>query len=221
MSIKRKKPTAKYPGSDSEPFQRGMHWYGDPVVKTGRERMTEKKRILFWELAGAFFIVSLGSLLHFVFAWFDGWPPLALFAAVNESIWEHLKMVFWPGFLFALFSIPFFKGRIKNYWIGKTAGLITMPLIIVILFYAYRLLFGGHNLIYDIGIFVLAAFAGQWLGYRIMVKNALQRFRLAAYFLLVLCVLAFSLFTFFPPRVPLFRCGQSGEYGILEMPSLQ
>ena len=53
--------------------------------------------IVSWELASAAFMVLAGSGLHFAFDWSAGWPPLALIAAVNESIWEHLKLAFWPG----------------------------------------------------------------------------------------------------------------------------
>ena len=61
--------------------------------------------IIRWELIGAVFIVLAGSALHFVFAWTGGWRPVALVAAVNESIWEHLKLAFWPGFFWALLPL--------------------------------------------------------------------------------------------------------------------
>ena len=68
-----------------------------------------KKYALKWELLGIVFIIVLGGALHFVFDLSGEWPPLALIAAVNESVWEHLKLGFWPAliyFLFPVFSFP-------------------------------------------------------------------------------------------------------------------
>lgn len=50
--------------------------------------MTQQSRtILCWEIIGAIFIIFAGSALHFVFGWVGGWRPVALIAAVNESVW--------------------------------------------------------------------------------------------------------------------------------------
>ena len=38
----------------------------------------------------------IGSLLHFMFQLFQKNPVIGIFAPVNESIWEHSKMMTWP-----------------------------------------------------------------------------------------------------------------------------
>lgn len=68
-----------------------------------------KTKIFSWEVVGAILISFAGSLLHFVFELFNGWPPLALTAAVNESTWEHLKLAFWPALVYALIEWRFFR----------------------------------------------------------------------------------------------------------------
>ncbi|MFX0202676.1 MAG: DUF6512 family protein, partial [Candidatus Hodarchaeota archaeon] len=55
------------------------------------------KTILRWELVGFIVIFIIGSMLHFVFELFNKWSPIGLIAAVNESVWEHLKLAFWPA----------------------------------------------------------------------------------------------------------------------------
>jgi len=73
------------------------------MTRAGRDGGTRAARaILSREMAGAAFVILVGSALHFVFDWTGGWRPAALFAAVNESIWEHLKLAFWPGLAWAL-----------------------------------------------------------------------------------------------------------------------
>ena len=175
-----------------------------------------KKLILYLEILGIFFISLSGSALHFVFEWSGEWPPLALIAAVNESVWEHLKLAFWPGMIYSLVVYPFLKRKAKNFWTAKTAGLYAMPIVIIIMFYSYLAIAGKSNLAYDISTFILAVSAGQLLSYHLMMKDIHQRsVTIIAVALLLLITAAFCLFTFFPPKFPLFRDFVTGKYGII------
>jgi hypothetical protein len=168
-----------------------------------------------WELAGAVFIFLSGGLLHFVFDWSGSWAPVALIAPVNESIWEHLKMVFWPGLVFVLLSYPFLRYRTEDFWTAKIAGLLSMPLVILALFYAYQLVFKTHNLAYDIAIFILAVALGQWVSYSLLLRSRPPRnARRILIMALLAAVTAFSLFSYFPPKFPLFRDSHTGGYGV-------
>jgi len=167
-----------------------------------------------WEAIGMLVIIITGSLLHFVFAWLGNWPPAALVAAVNESTWEHLKLAFWPALIWGLVEYPYLKNRVNNFWLAKVAGLYLMPILIVVLFYSYKFIFGGHNLAYDIGIFIVAIIAGQGLSYYLMTKPAWPRLKLVAPVLLIIIIAAFSLLTYFPIKAELWRDSVSGGYGI-------
>ena len=61
-----------------------------------------QKRLLRWELIGFAFTGAVGTLLHFVYEWTGGDPLIAAFCAVNESTWEHMKLLFVPFFLFTM-----------------------------------------------------------------------------------------------------------------------
>jgi hypothetical protein len=175
----------------------------------------DKATFFHWELAGAISIFLSGGLLHFLFEWSGGWAPVALIAAVNESVWEHLKMVFWPGLIFALVSYPFLRGRSENFWTAKIAGLLSMPLVILALFYAYKLVFKTHNLAYDIAIFILAVALGQWIGFSLLQRSRPPRYaRLILIAGLLVALTAFSLFSYFPPKYPLFQDSHTGDYGL-------
>jgi hypothetical protein len=56
------------------------------------------KSVLLFELVGIVFIIFLGSALHFTFEWSGNQPAVGIFSAVNESVWEHLKLAFWPAY---------------------------------------------------------------------------------------------------------------------------
>ena len=61
-----------------------------------------RKHLFFWELAGFVFTGAAGTLLHFVYEWSGGSVLAAAFSAVNESTWEHMKLLFFPLFLFSM-----------------------------------------------------------------------------------------------------------------------
>jgi hypothetical protein len=176
-----------------------------------------KAKIFAWELTGAVLISLAGSLLHFVFELFNKWPPLALIAAVNESVWEHLKLAFWPALIFALIERPLFRKHVKNFRAAKAAGILAMPLVIVSVFYGYTAL-AGHNVLWaDISLFVLAVLAGQMLSYWILVRRPFPpEVNIAGIIVLALMIAAFLLLTFFPPHLPLFCDPRTGQYGILK-----
>ena len=174
-----------------------------------------RAEILRREMLGVGFIILLGSFLHFVFDLLGRWPPAALIAAVNESVWEHLKLAFWPAVLYALLEWPYFRSRVPHFWPAKTVGIFAMPSIIAGGFYGYTALAGRHIFLIDISLFVIAAFAGQRISAALLFRKPPPlAVRFAAGVLLALMIAAFSLGTYFPPRVPLFRETRSGHYGI-------
>jgi len=174
-----------------------------------------RKSVLRWELVGIIVISVLGSLLHFSFEWAGGWKPLGVISAVNESVWEHLKIAFWPALFYGIFQYPFLKKLTDNFIIAKASGIYAMPLAIVVLFYSYTTATGREILIVDILIFVIAVAVGQIVSYKILTKHGLPAWldKLGLAFLIALAI-AFGVFTFFPPGLPIFRDPSMGTYGI-------
>ena len=119
------------------------------------------KKVQSWEIIGILIIIGFGTTLHFWFEWTDYWRPMALIAAVNESTWEHFKMAFWPALIYALIEYPFIKDDCNNFALAKFAGLFTMPIITMILFYGYTALTGTHMLWVDVVVFILSVIGGQ------------------------------------------------------------
>jgi len=174
-----------------------------------------KKPILKWELFGIVFVFLLGALLHFVFEWSGESRIAGLIASVNESVWEHLKLTYWPALLYAALEYRRVRNLSDNFIIAKTASIYVMPAAIIALFYAYTTITGSDNLIADITIFVVAVALGQLTSYRILILPHLSRRRyISAIIGLVALGVVFALFTFYPPRFPIFRDPVSGAYGI-------
>jgi len=174
--------------------------------------------LLKWELWGIAVIFVAGTLLHFLFDWTGQFVPVGILAAVNESVWEHLKLAFWPA-LFYSFIVYWAAGKGYPAFISsKAAGILLMPLLIVVLHYSYRSLLGRHIVLVDILIFALAAAAGQMVSYRLTAAyrtpGGWMKLFIPAAAVFAICL---GLFTFYPPKWPIFRDGQSGRYGIWEM----
>lgn len=174
-----------------------------------------KSFILRKELLGFFIITIIGILLHFCFAWSGSFKPLALFCAVNESVWEHLKIGFWPAFFFSLYEYFKFGRNKDNFLVGKTAALYSIPITITIVFYLIKAITGQHYLWLDISLFVLAIALSQLISYRIITSTKnYSKYNGLSLILLIILTAAFSLFTYFPPKLELFKDTPTGTYGI-------
>jgi hypothetical protein len=168
-----------------------------------------------YELAGIVFIVMVGAMLHFTFELSGNQPAVGVFSAVNESVWEHLKLGFWPALVWVFIEYRSIKKWTNNFFFAKNVGIYLIPIVISILFYSYTFVLGESVLVIDILIFVVAVIVGQLVSYKVLtyrrLPDVLSMISLVA---LVLLVVAFVLFTFYPPHLPLFRDPITGEYGI-------
>jgi hypothetical protein len=174
-----------------------------------------RKKVLTYELSGAVFIIILGSLLHFTFELSGYQPIVGAFSAVNESVWEHLKLAFWPALFFSLIDFLPLRHDVNNFVFAKTAGVYLMVAIIPAIFYTYTTLTGESNLAVDVGSFVLAVVLGQLLGYKLLTIRQLPRWvKWVSLVFYVLLAVLFVVFTFYPPQVPIFFDPVSGGYGI-------
>lgn len=173
-----------------------------------------KKAISLWQFLG-FAVTSFGgTLLHFLYEWTRQSLLSAPFSGVNESTWEHMKLLYFPMLLFALIERRIFGGR-HDFWcvklIGITAGLVLIP----VLFYTYNGVFGKSPDFVNIGIFFVAAAIAYLLETRLYQANRV-RCRSPRLALAAICVigLAFVLFTFATPKLPIFEDPITGTYGI-------
>ncbi|MCW4008670.1 MAG: DUF6512 family protein [Candidatus Bathyarchaeota archaeon] len=174
------------------------------------------RRTLFYELAGIIFIIAFGSVLHFTFEWSGRQVAVGVFSAINESVWEHLKLGFWPAIVFALFEFTQLRKTVNNFLLAKTVSIYLIPTVIIIIFYSYTAILGESILAIDILTFIIAVIAGQIVSYKLLTgKKLAPKLSVVCLIALLLLALAFVLFTFYPPRLSLFQDPVTGEYGII------
>lgn len=144
-----------------------------------------------------------GSALHFLH---DALPnPLtALISPVNESVFEHLKLLFWPSLAAGAFLARRTEQR-AGLWSAVFAGVLAMPVFLLGVYYVLFCALGIESLAADIALYFLALLAGFGLAWRLDSSGRAER---AGGFLLMLVILygaALILFTFAAPALPLFQ----------------
>lgn len=163
-----------------------------------------KKDMKLWQLVGFAFTSIAGTLLHFLYEWTGENKLAALFSGVNESTWEHMKLLFFPMFAFACVEYFFFKDD-KEFWCVKLRGIVSGLILIPTLFYTYNGVIGRSPDFINILIFFVSAAAAYYYETRLFEKDG-RKCRSSKLSLFTLCLIAltFFLFTFYPPTIGLF-----------------
>jgi len=84
--------------------------------------------------------------------------------AVNESTWEHLKLVFWPIVLFAVVEWFAYGRNTPGFWPAKALSVLIAMATIVVLFYTYTGILGYNLMAVDIATFVIGTILAYCFG---------------------------------------------------------
>ena len=169
-----------------------------------------------WNLAGAVFTLLAGPLLHFAYDWFGG--AAAVFGAVNESTWEHLKLLFWPMFFFSALEYLTYGRKTPGFLCIRVLSILVGMLTTTALFYTYTGVLGHNLLAADIGTFVAGVTAAYLFSSRRLQSPGPRAGSapagLLALFMAAALAFCFILFTYCPPHIGLFLDPVTGSYGI-------
>jgi len=172
-----------------------------------------KRSIGLWQLMGFAVTALAGTLLHFLYDWLGEAVWIAPFSGVNESTWEHMKLLFWPMFIFAVVQSFFFRER-EDFWCVKLRGILLGIIIIPILFYTYNGAIGKSPDWLNIAIFfVAAAIAYIYETRSFNNKTTPCKSQRTAIAILCAFALAFAVFTFFTPKIGIFIDPVTKMYG--------
>lgn len=169
-----------------------------------------------WHLAGIIFTIGAGTLDHFIYQWSGENVLLAPFSAVNESTWEHLKLLAVPMLLFSFIEYFAYGKAFSNFLAVRTCCVLAGMASIIATFYGYVALTNQHWLWADIAIFVFAVILSYVLSFFLLKHHLLadMGWELTARVLLALLVVSFVFFTGQPPHVFLFHDPVTGHYGM-------
>lgn len=173
------------------------------------------KKLLKLEFLGFIFVSVFGTLGHFVFDWSNESKFVALFSPVNESPWEHLKLLFFPFLVFIIFTaIKLRQDKFNVSFAGFVSILLGMW---GTLSYYYTLtgIIGKNNEFINISSFFIGVLIAVIINY-IMLDKSIGRGSLNGVGIagLTVTALIFILFTFEPPLLPLFQDPTNFTFGI-------
>lgn len=166
--------------------------------------------ILKFEIINTIFILVSGVLLHFTFEWSNNNVLIGIFSPVNESTWEHLKLVFFPMLITIFIGHFYFKNNFSNYLCSKVQGFILSALFMIISFYTYAGILGTNYSFINIIIFFISVILGQYYSLKKIISNSSCNNLI---FLIILLIF-FIFFTFSPPRIGLFKDPITNSFGI-------
>ncbi len=161
-------------------------------------------RLKRYTIAGIFFTLITGTLLHFVYEWSGNNRIAGLFSAVNESTWEHMKLVFFPMLLYSFYM----NMKLKNVYPCVTSallfGILLGTLLIPIIFYTYSGVLGRNLSVLNISTFIISVLISFCSVYKLSLSCRLEDFQDLLEILVLFFAVCFLLFTYNPPEIGIF-----------------
>lgn len=173
-----------------------------------------KRKIRNYQIVSIIFVCILGTLLHFTYELSGGNQLVASFSAVNESVWEHLKLLFFPMLLSTIIGYVYIGKNTSNFICAKTLGIIASMLFIVIFFYTYTGIIGKSIVFIDIASFFVAVILGECIAYKLITSN-FKCNNIVAIITLTIILICFIVFTYSPPNLEIFKDPVTNQYGII------
>ena len=114
------------------------------------------RRLNIFLIIGAVFTIITGTLLHFVYEWSGESLFVGIFSPINESVWEHLKLLFFPMSVWILIGYFIFGKKFKTYIPSAVIGILSGMILIPMWFYTYTVFTGKPILFLDILSFIIS-----------------------------------------------------------------
>lgn len=160
-------------------------------------------------------IFLLCFLFHFIYDWLPS-GITAIFFPVNESIWEHMKLLFSAVVFYGIIDyiiLQKFKIKYNNFFTSLFVSAITIIPIYLIMFLPvyYKI---GENMVITIGIMLLAIIISQVISYYILKARDCDKLNIISLILIIVSYIIFAYLTYNPIKNELFFDTQEEKYGI-------
>lgn len=157
-----------------------------------------------YTIIGIIFVLIAGTIAHYVYDWSGQNMILGFFFPINESTWEHMKLVFFPMLLYTFYISRKISSEnpcvTSSFLLGTLVGTFLIPVI----FYTYTGILGYDVLILDLLTFVLSVLAGFYIAYKGSESCRIKPYENILKFSVFVTAVMFIVFTYFPPSVGLF-----------------
>ena len=163
---------------------------------------------------GMIFIALFGTFLHFLYEMSHHNKFVAIFAAVNESTWEHIKICMTATILWSLYDGYVF-GTNPNYLVAKSVSLLTIIVLIPALFYLYTAFTKKSILVIDVICFYITVVVSQYIfKYIISIPQLPFIYSYLGVILLAIEFGSYMFLTYQPIKNFIFKDPISHKYGL-------
>ena len=167
------------------------------------------------KLVSTFGIFFLCFLTHFMYEWFPN-TLFSIFFPVNESIWEHMKMLFTAVILYSIIDyliLRSFKQKTDNFLINVFITATTSIPIFLILYLPFYFLIGENMALNLIVLFITIAIS-QIISYYILKAKTYPNLNLISIIGIILAYIILGILTYYPLTNDLFFDPSNEKYGI-------
>ena len=150
------------------------------------------------------FVVLLGVFLHFAYDLSGNNPIVGLFALTTESVWEHLKLIFFPMLILTLWDLYTRQRNNLSFLPARVIGILSGMIFTIIVFYTVTGVIGATIAWVNILIYLLSVAFAFWIEKKLC--NRCRNLSISwAIFILILFIILFIVFTIAPPDLGIFR----------------
>ena len=160
-------------------------------------------------------IFLLCFLFHFIYDWIPNYIT-AIFFPVNESIWEHMKLLFSAVVMYGIIDyiiLQKFKIKYNNFFTNLfVTGISIIPIYLIMFLPVYYKI--GENMLITIGIMLIAIIISQVISYYILKAHDLDKLNIISLILIIMTYIVFAYLTYYPIKTELFFDTQEEKYGL-------
>lgn len=163
------------------------------------------KHLKHYTIIGIIFVIIAGTLAHFLYDWTGNNPIVGLFTPINESVWEHMKLLFFPMLIYSLIMILKFHRKYSCITSALCFGILVGAFLIPLFYYTYTFILNKNVFILDIGTFIASIVIAFWLSYRLTLSCRLESYTSLLCIMVCLLFACFLAFTYRPPNITIFQ----------------
>lgn len=172
-----------------------------------------KLKKFIWINTFSIFVISF--LAHFLYEWFPN-SLFALFFPVNESVWEHMKMLYSCIMFYGIMEYFIYKKLrypVNNFLLSLfLRGYLSIPIYLIIYLPLDKIF--GHHMIIAISVLFISILLSEIISYFVKQKENSSILNLLSIFLIIIGFIIFGYLTYHPIKTNLFYDEHHHKYGI-------
>lgn len=162
------------------------------------------KELKKFTVIGIIFVIAAGCVSHFVYGWSGNSRVLGLFCPVSESIWEHMKLLFFPMLVYGIFMNRKCKAAYPCITPALLCSILAGTALIPVLFYTYSGVLGTNYPVLDVSTLFVSTALAFALAYRLTLSCRLKSQEFLLKILVVFTAVCFAVFSYYPPAMGIF-----------------